>query len=217
MPIALAWLTFPPVGGIAIEARYAGLAVLARGQVLTLLTDTLINAFAMAVALASWTMNERPVIAAVLQTHAGIEKGLWVEISCRGLRRHLHRSFIRALYAFPFASVAGISAPAAAWLLQAMTAGTVARTIFRGAAAHGIPLHTLAKGERGNVGIGVHTLLHVAAPHALGAAARALPTRCPQGTRHPALLGAVVRRPFTDTPIEGVDARCSLQAPSTGF
>lgn len=61
-----------------------------------------------------------------------------------------------------------------------------------GAAAHGIPLHTLAKGERGDVGIGVHALLHVAAPHALGAATRALSTRRPQGTRRPALLGAVV-------------------------
>lgn len=62
-----------------------------------------------------------------------------------------------------------------------------------GAAAHGIPLHTLAKGKRGDVGIGVHTLLHVAAPHALRAATRALSTRRPQGTRRPALLGAVVR------------------------
>lgn len=71
-------------------------------------------------------MNERPVISAVLQTHAGIEKRLWIEISCRGLRRHLHWSLIGALYAFPFASVAGISTPATAWLLQAMTTGTVA-------------------------------------------------------------------------------------------
>lgn len=217
MPIALAWLTSSPIGGITIEARYAGLAVLACGQVLTLLTDTLINAFAVAIALASWTMNERPVVSAVLQAHAGIEKGLWVGISCRGLRRHLHWSFIRALYAFPFASIAGIGAPAAAWLLQAMAAGTVARTIFRGAAAHGVPLHTLAKREGGHIGIGVHTLLHVAAPHALRAATGALATRCPQGTRRPALLGAVVRRPFTDTTIEWVDAGCSLQAPSTGF
>lgn len=100
--------------------------MLARGQVLTLLTDTLINAFAVAIALASWTMNKRPVVSAVLQTHAGIEKGLWVEISYRGLRRHLHWSFIGALYAFPFASIAGISTPAAARLLQAMTTGTVA-------------------------------------------------------------------------------------------
>lgn len=62
-----------------------------------------------------------------------------------------------------------------------------------GAAAHGIPLQTLAVGERGHIGIGVHTLLHVAAPHALGAATGAVHTRRPQGTRHPALLAAVVR------------------------
>lgn len=126
VPIALAWLTFPSVGGITIEARYAGLAVLACGQVLTFLTDALIDAFTVAIALASWTVNERPVVSAVLQTHAGIEQGLWIEISCRGLRRHLHWSFIGTLYAFPFASIAGISTPATAWLLQAMTTGTVA-------------------------------------------------------------------------------------------
>ena len=60
------------------------------------------------------------------------------------------------------------------------------------AAAHRIPLHTLAKREGGHVGIGVYTLLHVAAPHALGAAASALATCCPQGTWCPALLGTVV-------------------------
>lgn len=61
-----------------------------------------------------------------------------------------------------------------------------------GAAAHGVPLHTLAEREGGHVGVGVHALLHVAAPHALRAAAGAFPTRRPQGTRRPALLGAVV-------------------------
>lgn len=60
------------------------------------------------------------------------------------------------------------------------------------AAAHRIPFHTLAKREGGHVGIGVHTLLHVTAPHALRAAASALATRCPQGTWCPALLGTVV-------------------------
>lgn len=62
-----------------------------------------------------------------------------------------------------------------------------------GTAAHGIPLHALAEREGGHVGIGVHTLLHVAAPHALGAAAGALATGGPQGARRPALLGTVVR------------------------
>ena len=75
-------------------------------------------------------MDERPVVSAVLQTHAGIEKGLWIGTSWGGLRRHLHWSFIGALYAFPFASIAGISTPATAWLLQAMATGTVAWTIF---------------------------------------------------------------------------------------
>lgn len=98
-----------------------------------------------------------------------------------------------------------------------MTTGTIAGTIFRGAAAHGVPLHTLAKGEGGHVGIRIHALLHVAAPHALGAAACALSTRSPQGTWRAALLGTVVRRPFTDTAVEWVDAGGSLQAPSARF
>ena len=59
--------------------------------------------------------------------------------------------------------------------------------------AQGVPLHALAEGEGGHVGVGVHALLHVAAPHALGAAAaRALAARGPQGARRPALLGTVV-------------------------
>lgn len=47
-------LTFASISRITIEAGYAGLAVLAGGQVLTLLTDTLVDTFAVAVALASW-------------------------------------------------------------------------------------------------------------------------------------------------------------------
>lgn len=36
-----------------------------------------------------------------------------------------------------------------------------------GAGVHGAPLHALAEGEGGHVGVGVHALLHVATPHAL--------------------------------------------------
>lgn len=73
----------------------------------------------------TWTVNERPVVSAVFQTHTGVEQGLWIEVPRRGLGRHLHGSFVRAFYAFPFASIAGISTPATAWLLQAMTTGTI--------------------------------------------------------------------------------------------
>ena len=78
--------------------------------------------------------------------------------------------------------------------LHTVLSSTLLRAHFSltGAAAHGIPLHTLAKREGGHVGIGVHALLHVAAPHALRAAAGTLPTGCPQGTRGPTLLGTVV-------------------------
>ncbi len=58
--------------------------------------------------------------------------------------------------------------------------------------AHGVPLHALPEGEGGHVGVGVDALLHVAAPHTLGAAAGALAAGGSHGARRPALLGAVV-------------------------
>ena len=57
---------------------------------------------------------------------------------------------------------------------------------------HGVPLHALSEGEGGNVGVGVDALLHVAAPHALGAGAGALAAGGPHGTGRPAGFGAVV-------------------------
>lgn len=61
-----------------------------------------------------------------------------------------------------------------------------------GTSVHSVPLHTLAKGEGGHVGVGVHTLLHVAAPHALRAAAGAFAAGASHGARGPARLGTVV-------------------------
>lgn len=57
---------------------------------------------------------------------------------------------------------------------------------------HGVPLHALPEGEGGHVGVGVDALLHVAAPHALRAAAGAFAAGASQGAGSPALLGAVV-------------------------
>lgn len=58
---------------------------------------------------------------------------------------------------------------------------------------HGVPLHTLAKGEGGYIGVGVDALLHVAAPHALwAAAAGAFAASGSHGAGCPALLGTVV-------------------------
>lgn len=61
-----------------------------------------------------------------------------------------------------------------------------------GTAVQRVPLHALSVGEGGHVGVGVDALLHVAAPHALRAAAGALAAGGPRGARRPALLGAVV-------------------------
>lgn len=57
---------------------------------------------------------------------------------------------------------------------------------------HGVPLHALSEGEGGDVGVGVDALLHVAAPHTLGAAAGALAAGASHGARRPALLSAVI-------------------------
>lgn len=60
------------------------------------------------------------------------------------------------------------------------------------AGVHGVPLHTLSEGEGRHVGVGVHALLHVAAPHALGAGAGALAAGGPHGAGRSAGFGAVV-------------------------
>lgn len=62
-----------------------------------------------------------------------------------------------------------------------------------GAGVHGAPLHALAEGKGGHVGVGVHALLHVAAPHALrAAAAGALAAGGAQGARRATLLRTVI-------------------------
>lgn len=126
---------------------------------------------------------------------------------------------VGAFDALAFACVAGVGAPAAAGLVQTLSTGSVPRTVLRCSrdrpnhfnhhskcftcsllssekrtwtSAESVPLHALAEGEGGHVCIGVDALLHVAAPHALGAAAGALAAGGSHGTRGPALLGTVV-------------------------
>lgn len=53
MTIAATWVAFASISGISIVARYAGLAVLPSSHILTLLTNTLVDTLAVAIALAS--------------------------------------------------------------------------------------------------------------------------------------------------------------------
>lgn len=106
------------------------------------------------------------------------------------------------------------------------------------AGVHGVPLHALSEREGGHVGVGVDALLHVAAPHTLGAGAGALAAGGPQSTGRSAGFGTVVGcgskvftpqiqpqiqegengrmlRPtwsFAQTPVDRVDAGLGLQA-----
>lgn len=93
-----------------------------------------------------------------------------------------------------------------------MSTRTISGAVLRWTGIHGIPLHTLPKWKGSHVGVGVHTLLHVTAPHALGADAGALRALRPGGTRGATLLGAVVGWSFTDAAIYLVDAGSRFQA-----
>lgn len=77
------WLTLTssPIGGVTVEARYAGLTVLARRQVLTLLADTLINAFAVAVALASWKKKNFKGLSMTEQGGVILKRVIWNYLS----------------------------------------------------------------------------------------------------------------------------------------
>lgn len=66
------------------------------------------------------------------------------------------------------------------------------KRILTWTSVHSVPLHTLSEGEGGHVGVGVNALLHVAAPHALRAAAGAFAAGGSHGAWRPALLGTVV-------------------------
>lgn len=78
MSVTFAGLTGSPVGRVPVVAGDAGVAVLAGCQVLTLLADTFIDAFAVSVTLAGWTLDEGPVIAVTGIAQAEVQDGLGV-------------------------------------------------------------------------------------------------------------------------------------------
>lgn len=77
----------------------------------------------------TWTVDEGPVVFGLAGTHAGIERrmraGRQAGQGGRGRDGGLEGPAIRALDALAFARVAGVGAPAAARLLQALPARPV--------------------------------------------------------------------------------------------
>lgn len=78
----------------------------------------------------TWTLNKGPVIGALHRTHADVEHRLQAVFPWRGRGGHLDRAPVGALDALPLAGVAGIRAPPAARLLQALSARAVPRAVF---------------------------------------------------------------------------------------
>lgn len=64
--------------------------------------------------------------------------------------------------------------------------------ILTWATVHGVPFHALTEGEGGNISIGVDTLPHITAPHALCTSTCTLATGGAQSTGSSALLHTVV-------------------------
>lgn len=79
-------------------------------------------------------MDERPVVLGLAGTHAGVEGRLGVGgkagQSGGGRHRGLEGPAVRPLDALTFSCVAGVRAPAAARLVQTLTAGSVAGAVF---------------------------------------------------------------------------------------
>lgn len=75
-------------------------------------------------------LNEGPVVVVLHGTHADVKDGLQAVLPRCGRGRHPDRASVRAFDALPLAGVARIGAPAAAGLLQTVSARAVARTVF---------------------------------------------------------------------------------------
>lgn len=191
------------IGGISIIAWHAVLTLLSCGQIFTLLAHVVIDASAVSITLASWTLDKGPLVVLFFWTKAGVKNHLTAVRS-----QELHGSPGRALDAVSSSRVAGVIAPATPRLLQALPTGSQSGAILRGAGGR-LPLQALSVREGDDVGVGVHAALGAAAPHALHAVAGAVGTRGPQGARHlarPCVLVRAHNRLFAD---KAVCHRCA--------
>lgn len=66
----------PAIGWVSIVPRHAVLTLSPSGEILTLLTDIVIDARAVSVTLASWTLDKRPLVVLLLGAETGVENHL---------------------------------------------------------------------------------------------------------------------------------------------
>lgn len=82
----------------------------------------------------TWAVDEGPVVFGLAGAHANVEGGRRAGGLAggggRGRDEGLKGPPIGTLDALAFARVAGLGAPAAAWLVQTLTAGSVAGTVL---------------------------------------------------------------------------------------
>lgn len=201
--------TLPPVGGVPVVPGQAVLTLPPRGEVSALLTHIVMDAGAVSVTLASWTLDEGPLVVLFSGTKAGVKNHLVVVHSNK-----LQGSSGRPFDAVSPPRIARVVAPAAPRLLQTLSAGSQAGAILGGAGG-GLPLQTLAIREGDDVRVGVHTALGAAAPHALHAVAGAVGAGGPQGARrfaYPRTLIGADNGFFTDKAVHHGRARVGFQA-----
>lgn len=112
MATACASCALPSIGGVSIIPRHAVLTLPPGGEILTLLTDVVIDACAVSITLASWTLDERPLIVLLSGAQTGVENRLTAVCSADS-----HWSPGGPFSAVPSPGVTGVIAPATARLL----------------------------------------------------------------------------------------------------
>lgn len=119
MATACAGCALPSVGGISIIPGHAVLTLPPSGEILALLADVVIDAGAVSITLASWTLDERPLVVLLFGAQTGVEDRLAVVCSANS-----HWSPGGPFSAVPSPCVTGVVAPATARLLQALSTGS---------------------------------------------------------------------------------------------
>lgn len=109
----------PAIGWVSVVPRHAVLTLPPSGEILTLLTDVVVDASAVSVTLASWTLDKRPLVILLLGAETGVKSHLTVVYPSK-----FHWAPGRPFDAVSSSCIAGIIAPATPGLLQALSTGS---------------------------------------------------------------------------------------------
>lgn len=119
MAAARASCALPTVGWVSIVPWHAFLTLSPSGEILTLLTDVVVDARAVSITLASWTLDKRPLVVLLLGAEAGVKNHVTVVDP-----REFHWAPGRPFDAIASSCVTRIVAPATPRLLQALSTGS---------------------------------------------------------------------------------------------